>query len=386
MSPKSRLPRWLDLLLRFLGSYGLAIVVMAFLFLVTLIGTLEQRTKGIYEVQRLMFNAAFFVYQIPGTNFRVPIPGVYLLLIIFGINLIVGGIVRTPWRKEKAGNLIIHVGILFMLAAGAVTYHFAHDGQMTLAPRQTSSSFESYHEWEFVAAQPQGGGRVREFILHADELATIRPGRERLFRDEDLPFTIALSNYERNAEVVPADPQMTSFMIERRALEMENERNLPAVRLRLLGADGTPLRDSIVWGNSIFPLQVQAEGRAFEFSLRKRTWDLPFSITLSEFRHEYHPGTQIASTYESDIVKIEGGRTQDVRIRMNEPFRHRGYTFFQASFTDDAQRGVTSTFAVVHNPADHWPLYGLILITIGLLWHFGVHLMNYLRRERRARA
>src|SRR5690606_7362129 len=108
--------------------------------------------------------------------------------------------------------------------------------------------------------------------------------------------------------------------------------------------------------------QFELDGRTYEFSLRKRTWDLPFSIHLVAFRHEYHPGTQIAKTYESDIIKTENGQGQDILIRMNEPFRHQGYTFFQASFTDDPQRGVTSTFAVVHNPADHWPLYGLILI------------------------
>ena len=386
MSSPSRLPRWLDLLLRFLGSYGLALVVMGFLFLDTLIGTLEQRTRGLYEVQRLLFNAAFFMYDIPGTSLRVPIPGVYLLLIIFGINLVVGGIVRTPWRKEKIGNLIIHAGILFMLAAGAVTYHFAHDGQMTLAPNQTSNRFESYHEWEFVAAENLGGGRLREHAIHQDQLMAIRHGAERIFTQPGLPFAIALSDYARNAEVVPTDPTLSDFIIQSVALDMQNERNLPAVRVRLLGADGAPLRESVIWGNSILPLEVQADGRSFELSLRKRSWELPFSLTLKEFRHEYHPGTQIASTYESDVVKLDESGTQDILIRMNEPMRHKGYTFFQASFTDDPRTGVTSTFAVVHNPSDHWPLYGLILISIGLLFHFGMRLSNFLKRERRARA
>lgn len=386
MSTKSRLPRWLELLLRFLGSYGLAIVVMFFLFIDTLIGTLEQRTRGLYEVQRLLFNATFFMYDIPGTSLRIPIPGVYLLLVIFSINLLVGGIVRTPWRKEKWGNLVIHIGILFMVAGGGVTYHFAHDGQMTLAEQQTSNRFESYHDWEFVIAEHLGANRLRERVVNQDELMAIRPGQEQVFNAEELPFSIALNSYARNAEVIPIDATMRDFMIQPVKLELENERNLPAVRLRIIGRDGTPLRETALWGNSMLPLEFTHDGRRFEFELRKQTWEIPFSIKLIQFRHEYHPGTRIASTYESDVVKIENGGTQDILIRMNEPLRHHGYTFFQASFTDDEVNGVTSTFAVVHNPSDHWPLYGLILISIGLLVHFGMRLSNYLKRERRVRA
>ena len=87
------------------------------------------------------------------------------------------------------------------------------------------------------------------------------------------------------------------------------------------------------------------------------------------------------------MVKIEGDERSDILIRMNEPLRHKGYTFFQASFREDPQtRVLSSTFAVVKNPADQYPLYGCIIITFGMLLHFGAKLLRHLKMEREQRA
>jgi len=40
-----------------------------------------------------------------------------------------------------------------------------------------------------------------------------------------------------------------------------------------------------------------------------------------------------------------------------------------------------STFAVVRNPADQWPLVSCIVIALGLVWHFGRMLARHVRRE-----
>ena len=71
--------------------------------------------------------------------------------------------------------------------------------------------------------------------------------------------------------------------------------------------------------------------------------------------------------------RIEEEQTEAVLIKMNEPMRTQGYTFFQASWgPQDARPGdkLFSVFEVVKNPADKWPEYSLYVVAVGLCGHF----------------
>ena len=118
--------------------------------------------------------------------------------------------------------------------------------------------------------------------------------------------------------------------------------------------------------------------------LTRRTWRLPFVVRLDDFTVELHPNTRMAKIYRSDITQIADGVEQPTRISMNAPLRYHGYTLFQASWgPQDAPAGTPlfSGFAVVHNPADQWPLYSCIIVGVGLLIHFLQRLAGHLRRK-----
>jgi hypothetical protein len=74
---------------------------------------------------------------------------------------------------------------------------------------------------------------------------------------------------------------------------------------------------------------------------------------------------------------------------MNEPLRHKGFTFFQSSWGPaDAKPGqpLFSTFSVVRNPADDLPLYACIIIAIGMLVHFIRKIGRHIKLESGRRA
>ncbi|MCH7960656.1 MAG: cytochrome c biogenesis protein ResB, partial [Candidatus Hydrogenedentes bacterium] len=98
-------------------------------------------------------------------------------------------------------------------------------------------------------------------------------------------------------------------------------------------------------------------------------------------------GTETPKAFESYVTKIEGDSHEKLKIHMNHPLRHRGYTFFQASFGAD-QTGAAeffSVFSVVRNPADQVPLVACIVISIGLIIHFSQKLFRYLQVENKRR-
>lgn len=377
-------------LLRFIGSYGLAIAILTLLLFLVYVGTIEQARLGLYDVQDRYFNSLIFFADVPLLPFDIPFPGVYLLMLLFAINLIVGTLQRIPLKREKLGLLINHFGIIFILLSGVVSHHFSIDGQMTLLPGETSNIFSSYHEWEIAVLGPVEDGQRRQWIIDENFFNDLNR-RERTFQADTLPFDLTFAHYNRNALVQPIGPNVQAtgevidgFFINPQPAAKENEMNLPAMQISLLSS-GAPER-AILWGNSIRPWTVQVNGELWDIMLRKKQWRTPFNITLKEFRHEYHPGTRMARTYESDIIKTENGHEQEINIRMNEPMRYEGYTFFQASFREFPDGTASSTFAVVKNPSDHWPLIACIIITFGMLIHFGDKLMAHLRRERNLQA
>jgi hypothetical protein len=116
---------------------------------------------------------------------------------------------------------------------------------------------------------------------------------------------------------------------------------------------------------------------------------MPFTIRLEDFRKEDHPGMDLARSFESDVVQVEDGRERPVRIQMNEPLRDGGLVLFQSSWgPSNARPGdpLFSTFSVVRNPSDHWPLYACIVIGVGLLIAFAPKLFKFVRVQNAARA
>jgi hypothetical protein len=109
-----------------------------------------------------------------------------------------------------------------------------------------------------------------------------------------------------------------------------------------------------------------------------------FAIQLDEFKRALHPGTTKAKEFSSFVTRIEGATVQRVHITMNEPMRHRGYTFYQSSWGPQDGRGpVWSQFSVVRNPSDRVPLIACVIIAMGLGLHFGRKLLLHLRAETR---
>jgi hypothetical protein len=178
------------------------------------------------------------------------------------------------------------------------------------------------------------------------------------------------------------------FQLQPAPPEKEAERNVAGLVVAL--AAGGQRAEGLLWGLQQQPLVLEAGGAAWALDLRKRRWELPFTITLDQFRHEMHPRTRMAALFESNVTKLEQGEPPErFLISMNEPLRHAGYTMYQASW-GPANAGpgepLFSTFAVVRNPADQFPLYACLVIAAGLLGHFGSKLLRHLKRQARGLA
>lgn len=386
---------FLQKLMTFLGSQGLAAVLFLGLLLLTFLGTIEQVNSGLFDVQKKYFESVFLVHWFGG-KLPLPLPGVTLLLCLLTINLIVGGIIRMRTSKQTIGVLIVHIGILIMFAAALVKWQMSTDGHLTLWEGERDNKFQSYYDWEISVAQPGAMPAssvmpLTEFVIPGSRFQGLPPGESAVVPISELGIDVEISSYMRNSDIVPASrarPGATmdvdGFVLQSRELEKEAEQNIAGVAVRVTPTGGSGGTSGLLWGMERYPLSVDVNGKTVTLHLRHRTFELPFTVVLDDFIRELHPGTGMAAAFMSDITKVENGTEQKVRIQMNEPLRHEGYTLFQASWGPESARPgapLFSTFAVVNNPSDQWPLISCIVIAIGMLIHFAQKLLRYQRAE-----
>ena len=369
---------------RFLSSLRLAFVLLLLLGLLTWLGTLEQVSSGLFEVQKKYFESFFLVHRVGSVP--IPLPGANLVLSLLGLNLVVGGIVRMRKGVATAGVLVAHVGILVLLASAFVKHRFSEEGHVTLFEGQSSSTFQSYFLWELAVLEDLGDGRAVEHRIPHERLGEGR------FAPSGVPFEIEVLRLLKNCEPMPAasDPDaVDGFVLEELAPDAQAETNIAGAAIEIHEPRSGMRRKALLWGAEAKPFVATVAGKPWAITLRRETYPMPFTVALEKFTKEDHPRMDLPRSFSSDVKVTEHGTTRPVRISMNEPLRSQGLVLYQASWGPSGARPgarLFSTLAVVRNPADRLPLIGCIVITLGLVAHFSRKLLRFVRVEGKAAA
>lgn len=76
-------------------------------------------------------------------------------------------------------------------------------------------------------------------------------------------------------------------------------------------------------------------GLTYQMNYGATMFKLPFFIHLNDFQLDTYPGSQIASSYASEVTLKDGNKTKDYRIYMNHILDYKGFRFFQSSYIPD---------------------------------------------------
>lgn len=99
---------------------------------------------------------------------------------------------------------------------------------------------------------------------------------------------------------------------------------------------------------------------------RPESAELPFQLTLNDFKLKRYPGSQSPSGYESHVlIKSSDGERPEI-ISMNNVVQQDGYRLFQSSFDKDE---LGTVLTVNHDTAGSTITYvGYFILLIGILW------------------
>jgi hypothetical protein len=386
-------------LVRILISLRLTVGCLALGILLIFFGTVAQVNEGLYNAQDRWFRS-FFVWT-QGSGWRVPLfPGGYLIGTVLLINLVAAHIARFQLSWKKLGIHVIHGGIVLLLVGQLATDMFSKETQMSFAEGETKNFSMDPQASELVFISE--AGKSNKVVAIPGGL--LRAGKE--ISHPELPFRVRVKEWFVNGDVRQRAPMVdtapppataghgrnVTFVPLEETKKMD-ERNLPAIIFELTGPQG-----------SLGTWLGHAKLRDQEITVGENRWQMafrfereyhPFSVELVKTTHEIYRGTGTPGRPETAIpknfqsrVKIDNPQrreTREVDIRMNDPLRYEGLTFYQYQMgQDELQRNRgTSTLQVVRNPSWLAPYAGCVLVGGGLTIQFLEHLIGFVRKRRK---
>jgi hypothetical protein len=375
--------------IEFLGSYGLACVLLGCLFVLTFQGTWYQVDHGLHAAKKRFFESFFVWFELGGMS--VPIfPGGVTCMGLLTVNMLLGGLLTLRITARNVGAVVVHLGVAFLLFAGLFKLVYAEEGNLRLFEGQDSDHYESYRDWEVAIWKLGGEGAVVEHVIDDDLFRDLTDGGRRTFTSPEIPFDLVLSGFVRNAKVVPAGGGATNvagFRLSSLPLSSESERDVAGlVAEARIGEDS---RSGLLWGFGPLPWTVRVDEQDWAVDLRHARYSMPFNIRLEDFEKEDHPGMMMARAFRSYVTRTDEKGSERVLIEMNEPLRDGGLVVYQSGWGPPGGREeerLYSVFSVVRNRSDRWPEYGMWVIIVGLLLFYGKQLRGFVRAQVARRA
>ncbi|MDQ3117884.1 MAG: cytochrome c biogenesis protein ResB [Verrucomicrobiota bacterium] len=374
--------------LRVLSSLRLTVICLGLGMLIVFLGTLAQVHLGIHAVQARYFQSLVIFWSPPGAGWKIPIlPGGYLLGAVLLVNLIAAHAVRFQLTKKKIGIILLHLGVILLLIGQLLTGLFARETQMRIDEGQTAGYSEAPREVELAVIDRSDPNFDQ--VVAIPEAALARGGT---IQNPTLPFTLKIRQFMGNthlamrAQAPQAPPSLATAGVGPKIVAAEaprtvkdDERDLSSAYVEVQGIEGS----LGIWlvSNALPEAQpLTVNGRTYELVMRQRRFYKQFALTLLDFAHDRYAGTDIPKNFSSRVrlVDLDRKENREVLISMNDPLRHRGFTFYQSGFDNNDQ---TTILQVVKNPAMLLPYIACGLVAAGLLVQFSMHLLGFIRKR-----
>ena len=378
-----------------LSSLRLTIICLAAAFVLVFAGTLAQVRLGLFFVQEQYFQSWFVWWSAPAGSFKIPVfPGGHLIGAVLLVNLLASLVRRFSLSWRKLGILLIHLGIIIMLAGGLATDLFSVSSFMRLKEGETKNYSDDSTRMELAVTDLTKKEGARVTAVPGEVLAD-----GGTFTHESLPFKVIVRGFFRNSDLqmigqdnssaVPAASNGAGARISIKAIPRATKmdaRDVMSAVLEIVPANGgASLGTWLVSDAMAVPQEFDLDGRHWSLELRPARYYKPYSLSLVDFTHETYPGTQIAKNFSSKVTldDAEQNEHRQVVIYMNHPLRYRGDTYYQSGFEPDNSGTVLQ---VVRNPSYQAPYIACVIVSLGLIFQFTLHLTGFARRVKPAAA
>lgn len=395
-------------ILKLLASLRITVTLFVLSIFLVFFGTLAQVDADIWIVVSKYFRSwglvwvplQIFVSRDVPVSGGFPYPGGWLLGTLLMINLLAAHAIRFRITWKRSGILLIHAGLIVLMVSEVVTGLMAVESRMTMEIGERANFLDNSRVNE-LAIIDRSNPKEDEVVVIPEAMlyqgATIR--------SDLLPFDIEVREYLANSSLVDARGQDRPdtfpasdgryYAVAQRSGETgvdPNARdNVPVARVTFKRKNSDEkLADrtlslwfypSTVSRQLRFPEQtVTADGKTYVVELRPQRLYRTYGLELLEFIHKRWPRTDTPKEFKSRVRLTNPERKEDreISIYMNNPLRYEGETFFQSGFLPGDKGTVLQ---VVDNPGWLMPYISCVMVTLGMLVHFGIMMVHSLQKR-----
>lgn len=168
---------------------------------------------------------------------------------------------------------------------------------------------------------------------------------------------------EHQEKLVPYNLPVATIPIQKNGSLIKGD--VRAVKLEILGKE--------YWSTNYSPLSLMIQGKKVFIEVTKESINLPFELALTEFKMDKDPGTNNPASYESFVKLFADGKTSSHHVYMNNPMKQAGFTFYQASYSQDNNGQYNTTLAVNVDQGRTMKYLGSLMLVFGAIWHYNLN-------------
>jgi ABC-type transport system involved in cytochrome c biogenesis permease subunit len=304
--------------------------------------------------------------------------------------------------KKRAGVVLLHGGIALMMVNEVVVHLWHVETRVTMYEGDTVNFAEDIRESEFVFVNSSDKDFDEIVSFPSKHLETAASQGIKLQHD-DLPFDVKVLEFFTNSDLNKSRPTkrvtqgvgtqigiVSAEPVAGTDTEGVIDINSAIVQLtdKKTGQDAGVVVVSVWFGVVNVEGQnvvVDSDGNSWDLQLRNKRYYKPYSVTLIDTSRDDYVGTSQVKDYRSLVRIYDPEEEVDTRheIWMNNPLRYSGETFYQSDhrFIEGRERSVLS---VVQNTGWLIPYISCVIVGVGMLAHFWVGLVRFLRRVKPA--
>lgn len=335
-----------------LASIKFLLLLLLWLMVILIIGTIEQKNIGLLASQQKYFFSFFFSVG------PIIFPGGGLTISLFTISLLVQLLFNSRFRiLKKFGINLAHIGTLIMFIGAFYTFLFGIEGSLVLKEGESKNYFYNSQKRSLYLKNLASNSIVEKIDLINNNNSEMRivkyyPGCKLVTNSTPKDNETGFSRMFKFQEIPTSDDSLKCVEFNFHSKLYRIFENMPKKQ--------TVLIDSV---EHYFELDYEAIA-------------LPFQVKLIDFQKKFHQGTMVSKSFKSIVTIIDNKLESQHIIEMNHPLRYKGYTFYQSSFSENSD-GESSELTVVKNEAAFIPYISTILIFLGLFIHFALNFRKY---------
>ncbi len=295
--------------------------------------------------------------------------------------------------RKRAGIVLLHGGVALLMFSELLTGLAAEESQMRI-DEGGSANYSSDIRTTELAVVDKSGTKSDHVTVVPEPLLIDNVGGATRIDDVDLPFAISALRWLPNSRLTAvasgtANPATAGtgrqFVANEVRASTGTDRDqtvdFPSLYAELFDKHTGKSLGVYLFSALDNEQPIEVDGRRYDVGLRFKRLEYPFSLHLKDFRFDRYTGTNTAKNYSSLVQLVDPAHHVDreLLIRMNNPLRYAGLTFYQQSFDEATER--TTVLQVMKNPGWMMPYVACMLVATGMLAHFGVVLVRFLRRR-----